>query len=128
MDLLKKENWWVWLLLSFVTGGAACVMLGALLDCFDKNKWYANWKNWLIGFVCLIFPVVIMITILIIEITAESAAKLNIPGKELYLSPYVWLLCLIIPFIGWTMLAVLYLYLNIMIIVNLYRGEGEQYI
>lgn len=128
MDLLKKDNWWVWLLLAFITGGASCVVLGALLGCLDKNKWYAKGKNWLLGFICFVFPLVIMATIFMIEITAEVAAKLNVPGKELYLSPYMWLLCLIVPFIGWTLLPVVYIYLNIMIIINLKNGEGEQYV
>lgn len=128
MDLLKKNNWWVWLLLALMAGGSSCIMLGALLNCFDKDKWYAKGKNWLIGFICFVFPVTIMFAILMVQMTTEAAAKLNVAGKELYLSPYIWLLCLIIPFIGWAMLVILYLYLNIMIIVNLSKGEGEQYI
>ena len=37
MNLLKKENWWMWLLLFVITGGSAFIFLGYLLGCFDKK-------------------------------------------------------------------------------------------
>lgn len=127
MKLLKKENWWIWLLLFIFSEGTSTIVLGALLDVFDKKAWYAKWKNWLIGLL-LIIPITIMITAFNIEITSKTAAKLEVKGSEYYLSPYIWLILIIIPFIGWIAFAVLYLYLSIAIIVNLYKGKAEKYI
>lgn len=128
MKILKQENWWIWLLLFFFSGGTSTIVLGALLDVYDKNAWYAKWYYWVLGFVCFIFPFYIMMTVFMITITTKVSAKLDVPGSELYLSPYVWILCLIIPFIGWTLLFIIYLYITIWNIVMLYRGSGEKYI
>lgn len=128
MKLLKRENWWIWLLLTLFSGGSSVVSLAALLDCYDNNAWYAKPKNWLIGLLCFIFPIFIMISVFSIELLCLTAAKLKVPGKEIYLSPYIWLLCVIVPILGWIMLAVMTLYLEIWIIVSLYRGNGEEYI
>ncbi len=128
MKILKKENWWVWLLLLIFGNGAGNILLGALLDVFDKNAWYAKWQNWLLGFVCFFFPFFIMLTIFYIQINCQVAAKLNVPGKEVYLSPYIWLLLAIIPIFGWIFLPILAIYTTIWPVVMLYRGAGEQYI
>jgi len=128
MKLLKKENWWLWLLLTLFSGGSSVIVLGALLDCYDDKAWYANYKYWLIGFICFIFPVTIMISVFQIQMLCLTAAKLDIPGKEVYLSPYIWLLCIIIPIIGWILLIVMLLYLEIWTIVSLYKGNAEKYI
>ena len=55
-------------------------------------------------------------------------AKLDVKGHEYYLSPYVWIILLIIPVVGWIAFVALLLYLNIAILVNLYKGHGEKYI
>lgn len=128
MKILKKENWWIWLLLMFFSSGSDIFVLGALTDCYSKDAWYANWKNWLIGFLCFIFPGLIMIGIFHLQILCQLAAKLNVKGKEIYLSPYIWLLFLIIPIFGWIMLIVMFIYLHIYILVALYEGNGETYI
>ena len=103
------------------------LVLGAILDVYDKKAWYAKWKNWVIGLI-LILPIVVMMYAFIIEITSKTAAKLNVKGHEYYLSPYIWIILLIIPIIGWIAFAVLFFYLNIAILVNLYKGYGEKYI
>lgn len=128
MELLKKENWWIWFLLALFSGGSSTIVLGALLDCFNKKAWYANYKNWLIGFICLFFPFAIMVAVFNIQFLCLVAAKLEVPGKEVYLSPYIWILCIIIPIIGWIAFMVMILYLEIWILVSLYRGNGEVYI
>ncbi len=128
MDLLKKENWWVWLILTIFTGSASTLLLGALIGCFKKDAWYANWKNWVLGFLILIIPGIVMIGVFVIQMTCEVAAKLEVPGNELYLSPYAWILCLIIPVIGWICFSVMMLYLTIWNIVMLNRGKAERYI
>ena len=69
-----------------------------------------------------------MVMILQIQLSCNVAAKLDVPGKEIYLSPYVWILCLVVPVIGWIMLMVMLLYIEIWTIVSLYKGNGEKYI
>ncbi len=128
MKLLKRENWWIWLLLLISGNGTSNIVLGALLDAYDKDAWYAKWQNWVLGLVCFIFPFFIMLSIFIIQITCLSAAKLDVPGKEIYLSPYIWLILLIVPVIGWILFVTLLIYVTIWPLVMLYRGEGEKYI
>lgn len=128
MELLRKQNWWLWLLLTIFTGGSNYIFLAILLDCYDKEAWYANWKYWLIGIICLLVPATIMFMVFIIEMTCQAAAKLEVPGYEIYLSPYIWILCMIIPIIGWIFLFVMMIYLSIWPIVMLARGKGEKYI
>ncbi|MDD2181577.1 MAG: hypothetical protein PHW32_04325 [Bacilli bacterium] len=128
MKILKKENWWIWLLLLLFGNGASNILLGALLDVYDKDAWYAKWQNWLLGFVCFFFPFFIMILVFVIQITCQVAAKLNVPGKEVYLSPYIWMLMIIVPVIGWIFFIITSIYVTIWPVIMLYRGEGEQYI
>jgi len=101
--------------------------LGALLDIFDKKAWYANWRIWVVGLV-LILPISVMVFAFNIEITSKTAAKLEVKGSEYYLSPYIWIILLIIPILGWIVFAGLILYLNIAILVKLHKGNGEKYI
>ncbi len=127
MKILSKENWWIWLLLMFFSGGSSILVLGALLDVYDKNAWYAKWYIWLIGAI-LILPFTVMITVLNIDILTKTAYKLEVNGKDYYLSPYIWIILIIIPIIGWILFIALMLYLNIAILINLNRGNGEKYI
>ena len=128
MNLLERKYGWFWLLLTLTTGGASTIALAALTDAFEENAWYMNWKYWVIALLCLIYPFAIMFGIFNIQMACEVAAKLDVPGKEIYLSPYVWILCIIVPIIGWIMLIVMLLYIEIWTIVSLYRGNGEKYI
>ena len=128
MEILRKQNWWVWLLLMFFSQGSDTFVLGALVNCYDKEAWYAKWQNWLIGFACFFVPGVITIGIFHIQILCQTAAKLQVKGYNFYLSPYIWLLFVIVPIIGWIVLIVMFVYLHIYIIVALHDGNGEQYI
>ncbi len=127
MILLKRENWWIWLLLLIFTSGSSTYALAALLNCYDKDAWYANYEYWLIGGLCLILPALIMVYVLYIEMLCKCAAKLNVSGKEIYMSPYTWILCLIVPFVGWVLLFVMIFYLQIWTLINLSHGEGDNY-
>lgn len=166
MKLLEKQNWWIWLLLAFMSGGSSIFALGALLGVYDWNAWYARWiKKWpkflvgvmfgILGLVALVsatllpifmtfdietlptaLEIILIIASLIyailalamaifqIQILALVNAKLKTPGSEIYLSPYIWILCLIIPIIGWIMFIVMFLYLQIWYLVMLYRGRA----
>ena len=124
MKILKRENWWIWLLLSLFGGSPSVIVLGALLDVYDKKAWYTKWYIWVLGI--LVFNIVT--SVFCIQITSKTAAKLDVKGHEYYLSPYVWIMLLIIPVVGWIAFVALLLYLNIAILVNLYKGHGEKYI
>lgn len=128
MEIIKKENWWIWVLLLLFSNGTSNIVLGALLSVYDKKAWYAKPKNWIIGFLCFVFPFFIMIGVFEIQIMCQVNAKLNTPGSEIYLSPYIWLSLIIVPIIGWILFIVLILYLSIWPIVMLKRGNGEEYI
>jgi len=125
MNLLKKEYWWLWGILFLTTGGASNIFLASELKVLNKESWYANYKNWLVGALCLLFPFLFMIIIFQIQTLALSAAKLELKGKEIYLTPYIWILLIIIPIFGWLLLIVLALYLQIGVIVMLAKGKGE---
>lgn len=38
MQILKKENWWIWLLLLLFSSGSSPLVLGALLNVYNKNS------------------------------------------------------------------------------------------
>ena len=128
MNLLKRENWFINLLLMLLTNGAYIFVLGYFLDVYDKKAWYAKWQYWLLGIILLIVPCIIMFTVFTIQINVMVAKKLKVKGSSVYASPYTWLLCLIVPVIGWIFLVVLCSYLYIFPIVMLAKGTGEKYI
>ena len=115
MNLLKKENWWMWLLLFVITGGSAFIFLGYLLGCFDKKAWYNKPKNWIMGLVILVLPFIVMMSIFTIEMTCKSAKKLDVSNSEIYLSPVILLLMLCIPIIGWVIFIATIIYLVVSI-------------
>ncbi len=127
MKILKKENWWIWLLLTLFSSGSSTLVLGALLDVYRKNAWYRKWYYWVLG-IPFIFPLLIMIFIFYLEIMCKTAAKLEVSGKEIYLSPYTWIICVIIPIIGWIVAIIMSIYIQVDIIYRLYIGNGEKYI
>lgn len=128
MGLLKKDNWIVWLFLNVITQGFANLILAYFLGCYDKNAWYAKWQYWVFGAACLFFPVFIMLLVLMIQMEVKVCEKLEVSGKNIYGSPYSWLICLIVPIIGWALLIVMLIYIEIWPIVKLYQGKGEKYI
>ena len=69
-----------------------------------------------------------MFLVFVIQSLCMAADKLEVPGKEIYTSPYSWILCLIVPILGWTLFAILLLYLNIWCIISIYQGKGEKFI
>ena len=69
-----------------------------------------------------------MFYVFVIQILTRVCEKLEVPGSEIYTSPYSWLLCLIVPVIGWILFAVMLIYLEIFLIVSIYRGKGEKFV
>ncbi|MCM1370523.1 MAG: hypothetical protein NC181_01335 [Clostridium sp.] len=127
MKILKRENWWIWLLLMLFSSGSDTFVLGALLDTYRSNAWYRKWYYWVLGLV-FILPFIAMISAFYVEILCKSASKLNVAGKELYLSPYTWILCIIIPILGWIFAFIMLIYIKIDMLYRLYLGDAEKYI
>ena len=127
MNLFKKQNWFVWMILYLLIGPFTSIILAGLLDLYDEDAWYSNWKNWLIGALCFLFPLSIMIVVFMIQLTTSIAEELNVSGSDIYKSPYTWLICMIVPFVGWSLLIVMYLYLMIEIVCKIYQGALEHY-
>lgn len=128
MNLLKKENWLVCLILNIISQGFFIFVLAYFLKLYEKDAWYEQWQYWVFGTLCLIFPVFIMLLVFTIQMTVKVASKLDVTGKEIYDNPYTWIICLIVPIVGWILLFVMLLYLEIFTVVALYRGNGEKLI
>ncbi len=128
MRLLEKKSWYIWLILMFLLPWIDTLILGAELEVYDEEAWYSKWYYWTIGAVFLFFPIVIMAITFIIQITIENAKKLGVPGEEIYASPYSWILCLIVPVVGWCLFFVMLYYLRLDTLVQLKHGNGEVYL
>ena len=128
MSLLQKKNWPIIILLGIVTNFIFIFLVAYMLDLYDKKAWYMKWQYWVIAGLCLFFPVLLLAVVLEIHMLCKVASKLNIPGSEIYYTPYTWILCIIVPVVGWIMLLVMFIYLNTWIIIKLCKGEGEKYI
>lgn len=128
MKLLKKNNWWKNLLLTVACQGLYPLYLAHLLKVYDEDRWYQNWRYWFFAAICFVFPIAVVFLVFLIQITCEVAAKLKVPGSNIYNTPYSWVLCIIVPIIGWALLIVMYLYITIWSVVMLARGIGEEYI
>ena len=129
-DFLKRDRWWFWVLLLLVGGTSFYpIIAGLMIDgVYEKDAWYTTWYYWLIGVLCCFLPAVIMFYVFVIQILTRVCEKLEVPGSEIYTSPYSWLLCLIVPVIGWILFAVMLIYLEIFLIVSIYRGKGEKFV
>ena len=128
MGLLRKENWFVNLFLVVISEGIYYFVLAKFLDCYNKDAWYTKWQYWVFGTLCLIFPVFVMLIIFSIQMNCSVAVKLNVPGEKIYNTPYTWIICFIVPVIGWILLIVMLLYIFFWPIVKLAQNEGEKYI
>ena len=128
MGILKRENWWAWLLLGIASSGISIFFLGALLEVYRKDEWYAKWYYWALGIIILLLPAIIMFFIFYIQTLANICKKLEVPGSEIYAYPYAYIICFIVPIIGWVLLAVLLIYIHIWYLVKLYQGKGEKWI
>lgn len=127
MKLLKRENWWFWLVLHFITGGMDILLLGLFLDVYENDAWYTKWQYWLVG-TLLMVTLPIMLGVLMLQTLANIAKKFGISGHEYYLSPYIWIICVIIPIFGWIIFAVMVIYLMITVLMALYQGKAEKFI
>lgn len=126
MNLLKRNNWFIVMLLNIITFGFFNFILASFMKLYDKDAWYFKWPYWVFGGITLILPAIIMLIVFNIQMTCKIALKLGISGHKIYNVPYSWVLFIIIPILGWTMLIIMYLYIEIMIIVKLFQGYAEK--
>ncbi len=125
MSLLKKEYWFISLIMLLLCPHIFILILASDLNLIDKNGWYSKWQYWVIGGICLIFPLFLLFIVFETEMLVKVAQKLKVPGSELYTIPYIWILLIIIPVVGWILLLVMYIYLHVWSFVKLYEGNGE---
>ena len=126
--LLKKNKWWIYLLLNVITLGLINFVMADMMELYGKNAWYTKRIYWFSAAICFIFPVILMFIIFLIQISVKVAHSLNVDGDKIYDNVYVWILCLIIPIVGWIILIVMYLYINVFSAVAIYNGNGEKYL
>lgn len=113
MKTLKKENAVIYLILNILTFGLYTFYIAYKLDLYDKNAWYSRWYYWVLGFVLGIIPGIVMLLVFSIKMGCLVSERLNVPGKEIYILPYPWIVCLIVPILGWTLFVILYVYVHI---------------
>ncbi len=126
--MLKRKNWFLCLILNILTFGLFTFYIGKKLDVYESDAWYSIWYVWLIGFIGGIFPALVMFLIFYIQIGIKVSEKLHVPLEGFYVYPYVWILGLIIPFLGWSIFVLLIIYVHIWYVIYLKRGYGEEYI
>ena len=113
MKTLKKENAIIYLFLNILTFGLYTFYIAYKLDLYDKDAWYSGWYYWVLSFILGIIPGLVMFLVFSIKIGCLVSEKLNVPGKEIYTLPYSWIICLIVPILGWTLFVILYIYVHI---------------
>ena len=125
MSLLKKEYWFISLIMLLLCPHIFILILASDLNLIDKNGWYSKWQYWVIGGICLIFLLFLLFIVFETEMLVKVAQKLKVPGSELYTIPYIWILLIIIPVVGWILLLVMYIYLHVWSFVKLCEGNGK---
>lgn len=125
--MLKKKNWFIILLLNILTLGLFNFVLAFKLNLYDEEAWYNKWQYWFCASLCLIFPVFIMFIVFLIQMTAKVANKLKVDGDSIYNSPYSWILCIIVPFVGWALLFTMFIYLLVFISISIKDGKGDNH-
>lgn len=123
MSLLKKENWFMYIILTFFTFGFFAFVIAKDLNLYEKGAWYTKWYYWFIGFLLMIYPGIIMLIVLNITMQIKICKYLSVPGSDYYAIPYTWLLCLIVPVIGWSTLIVMLLHIYYYPAVMIYKGN-----
>ena len=113
MKTLKKENAIIYLFLNILTFGLYTFYIAYKLDLYDKDAWYSRWYYWVSSFILGIIPGLVMFLVFSIKMGCLVSEKLNVPGKEIYTLPYSWIICLIVPILGWTLFVILYIYVHI---------------
>ena len=127
MKYLKRENWFLCFILNILTLGMFTFYIAKKLNVYDKNAWYYNFSYWLISFLLGIIPALFLFIIFNIEICSNVCKKLSVPFEKYYSYPYIWILFLVVPIIGWSLFIVFYIYVHFWYVLYIKRGYGEKY-
>lgn len=106
-----KKNIVVSLLMMIFIPIIPLIAISSEMGLLEEEAWYEKWYYWFFAAVCFLLPVIILFIIFLIEQLVKIANKLKIAGTDLYISPYFWILCVIVPLVGWILLLVTYIYL-----------------
>lgn len=128
MSLLRKENWFVYVFVTFFAQGIFTFALANDLNLYEKDAWYHKWYYWVIGTIFFVFPALIMLVVFNITMQIKICEALNVKGKEIYSLPYPWIVSLIVPILGWATFIVMLLHIYYYPAVCIYKGEGEKLI
>lgn len=128
MSLLKKENWFIYLILMLASCGTVSFATAYALDLYDKDAWYRKSIYWILATLCLVFPVFIFLMVFFVEILVKVAEKFEVPGFQIYANPYFWVLCVIIPILGWTVMIAMLIYLVVWPAFMIREGKTEKYV
>lgn len=113
MQILKEQSWLFHLFLIIITGGLYFFILAHKLDLYNSEAWYADYRYWLCAVLCFFLPVILLLIIFMFQMACTVASTVNVPGKEIYRYPYAWILCLIIPVVGWSLFLVMTCYIAV---------------
>lgn len=127
MKYLKKEKWFLCFILNILTFGMFTFYIAKKLNVYDKNAWYCNFSYWIISFLLGIVPALFLFIVFNIEISSKVCKKLSVPFEKYYSYPYIWILFLVVPVIGWSLFIVLYIYVHFWYVLYIKRGYGEKY-
>lgn len=125
MKLLKKNNFWIYLILNVITCGIFNLYIARKLNLKKDDEWYSKWQYWFFGTVCLIFPVFLMFIVYVVQMNCKVCNKLKVSGSNIYNTPYSWILFIIIPIVGWALLITMYLYVIIMPSIKVLQGSEK---
>ena len=128
MSLLKRENWFIYCIVTFFTGGFYTLALASDLGLYEKGAWYTKWYNWVLGVFLFLYPAIVMFMVLQIKMQIEVCKRLNVKGNSIYGFPYAWILCLIVPILGWAIFLVMLIHITYYPVVMIHKGEGEKLI
>ena len=114
-----KKNIIISLLMMIFIPIIPVIAISSEMNLLDKDAWYYKWQYWFFATVCFLLPVIVLVIIFLIEQLVKIASKLKIAGSDLYITPYFWILCVVIPVIGWILLLVTYIYLILNVTIEL---------
>ena len=120
---MKRKEAIIYTILNIITLGFFNLILASIFDLYNEEAWYNKWYYWFFASLCLIFPVFVMFIVFLIQIITIVAKKLDVHGSSLYETPYTWILCLIIPIVGWICFTVMLIYLLVFINVKLIENS-----
>lgn len=128
MKILKRKYFLLCLILDILSLGLFTFYLAKKMKVYEEDAWYFNKYYWILGFICGIIPGLIMFIVFYIEIGCKVCEGLLVPFENIYAYPYIWVISLIIPIIGWTVFVIMLIYVHFWYIFYLKRGNGEIYL